>query len=149
MGINAPRQVSTFGTVWEPMKASQTSDYSPSIVHVDMARVRERTRRRSEWTRGARCACCCESRPWQVDTVATATRAGGVTTRVQLALIETAGEWATLLALCVTPGIAIGPPMSWLPRTAMSAGDAAAWGGFAGFMLALILIAVLPQGFVQ
>ena len=66
-----------------------------------------------------------------------------------LALIATVGEVATLVGLCTSAGAATGPFLSLHPKIELSAGEASGWGASAGFILALILVAVLPTGFAK
>jgi hypothetical protein len=68
-------------------------------------------------------------------------------TRQFFALIEAAGEWAIIIALCMSTGAASGPPLSRLFEK-VGPGDAAAWCGTYGFVVALMLICSLPPKFL-
>jgi len=63
-------------------------------------------------------------------------------------LIRTPAGWAIVLGISVPVGAGLGPPFSRLPKLHISAGEAAAWGGFCGLIAAIALILLLPQRYI-
>lgn len=66
-----------------------------------------------------------------------------------LALLCSAGSWATVLGISCAAGAASGPPLSKLPQWNINAGDAAAWCLVWAFWFGVVLCVVLPDGFVK